>query len=220
MSIDFKTTFVVEAAPEEVWEALTERTVEAAEGDSATHYVLAGFPSFEPLPVPGASCTALEVEPERLLRVRKDHQPCQGTEIAIQLEQAETGTRITLVQSGFGDFLKIVGRDVVFGHGYQIARDLQLYLERRVIAPPSSFGRSLGLTPGQLPYGVEVHQVSPEGFAATHGIQRGDLLLSVAGIRLHDIQQLNTVTSLIQPGADTEVTWVRGRELMSVTASF
>ena len=92
MQDDFEATFVVELTPDAVWEALTERTVEGEE-PGEVHYVLAGFPSLVPLGVAGARCTPLEVEPGRLLRVRKDHAPCQGTEIAVRLEQAESGLR-------------------------------------------------------------------------------------------------------------------------------
>ena len=72
----------------------------------------------QPLPIPGASCTAIEVEAERLLRVKKDHWPCEGTEILIELEQVDAGTRVRVVQSGFGAFLDMLGADTVFGHGH------------------------------------------------------------------------------------------------------
>ena len=53
MEDDYKTTFVVELAPREVWEALTRRTADAPGGArDEVHYVLPGFPSFVPLEVP------------------------------------------------------------------------------------------------------------------------------------------------------------------------
>lgn len=68
MTDEFEKTFVVEIAPADVWQRLVERTIDV---DGQTHYVLPGFPSMQPLPIDGASCTPIEVETERLLRVRK-----------------------------------------------------------------------------------------------------------------------------------------------------
>ncbi len=141
---DFEATFVVDLVPAEVWKILTTRTLDAGESnDGKVHYVLPGFSSFEALPVPGASCTLIELEDECLLRVKKDHQPCEGTEIIVRLGQAETGTRVTVVQSGFGPFLDFAGRDTVFGHGSQIVRDFRLYIERGLTMPGTVWGADL-----------------------------------------------------------------------------
>jgi hypothetical protein len=220
MKDDFEATFVVDLAPAEVWETLTRRTLErdAAQGGEV-HYVLPGFPSFERLPLSGASCSPLEIQEGRLLRLKKDHQPCAGTEIAVRLEQAGTGTRVTIVQSGFGPFLDIVGRDTVFGHGHQIVRDFRLYLERGLTAPGMVWGPGLGARTKQTPTGLEVVAVDG-GFAKTAGLRAGDLLLSLRGIRLHDTQQLWTVLALTEPGASADVTWARGREAMTGKAAF
>ena len=219
MKDDFEATFVVDLAPEEVWETLTERTLEGATPDEV-HYVLPGFPSLRALPIPGASCTAIEAEAGRLLRVQKDDHPCAGTEIAVRLEQAETGTRVTIVQSGFGPFLDIVGRDTVFSHGHQIVRDLRLYLERRITVPGSVWGVNLAAKPRETPVGLEILSVDEGGPAACAGLEAGDLLLTLRGIRLHDIQQLATVLALTEPGSDAEISWARGREPMSGKITF
>lgn len=220
MKDDFEATFVVDLAPEEIWQALTRRTLDGEAEDDAKHYVLAGFESFPPLEVEGASCTVLEEDPARLLRVKKDHHPCMGTEIAIRLEQSGSGTRITVVQSGFGPFLDFAGRDTVFGHGMQIMADLRLYLERGVTVPGTIWGPDLGVKLGQTPVGLEIVTVQPGGFAERVGICPGDLLLTLAGIRLHDLQQLWTVLALTDATDETQVTWARGSECMNATAKF
>lgn len=218
MSDAFETTIIVEVDPEAVWKALTERTVEAEQGEA--HPVLPGFPSFEPLPVPGASCTPLEIEPGRLLRVRKDHHPCKGTEIAIQLEQAGTGTRITVVQSGFdAAFLEIAGRDVVFGHGEQIVADLALYVERGVLAPGKVWGAQLGATTRNRIYGLEVATVHPGGFAEKAGLQNGDVLVALCGVRIYDLAMLTAVLAMTDVGTEAAAAWIRGTEVMSATAA-
>ena len=221
MNDDFEATFVVDLAPAEVWEALTRRTVEGDPGsEGEVHYVLAGFPSFAALPHPGASCTLIELEAERLLRVKKDHHPCQGTEIAVTLEQAATGTRVKVVQSGFGPFLDIVGRATVFGHGHQMMADLRLYIERGLTVPGTVWGANLGAVTSQTPVGLEIGRVDEGGFAETAGLRSGDLLLTLRGIRLHDIQQLFTVLALTEIGTSADVSWARGREAMSGKATF
>jgi hypothetical protein len=217
MNDDFETTFVVELAPAEVWEALTRRTVVA---DGKQHYVLPGFPSLVPLEVPGARCTPLEEKPERLLRVRKDHQPCEGTEIAVRLEQTGTGTRVTVVQSGFGAFLEILGRDTVFAHGHQIVNDLRLYIERGVTVAGTAWGPFLGANPKQTPIGLEIESVQPASFAERVGLQPGDLLLTLRGVRIHDLQQLWTVLTLTDAAAPSEASWLRGAEVQAGKASF
>jgi len=228
MSEKFETTVVVEVAPEHVWKALTERTVasvasvvsgEGGEGAAERHLVLPGFPSFEKLPVPGASFAPLEVDPGRLLRLRKDHHPCQGTEVAIQLEQTETGTRITIVQSGFdAAFLDFAGRNVVFGHGDQIAADLALYVERGVFAPGRVWGASLGATTSDRGFGLEIVRVHPETFAARVGLQPGDLLVALRGVRVYAISGLTTLLAVSEPGAEAEAAWFRGKLQMSGSA--
>lgn len=221
MKDEFEATFVVDLAPDAVWEALTRRTRESDSDDAGTvHYVLPGFSSFEPLGMPGASCTLVEMEAGRLLRVKKDHLPCAGTEIAVRLEEAKTGTRITVVQSGFGPFLDIVGRDTVFTHGHQIVADFRLYLERGLTVPGTAWGANLGAEPRQTPIGLEIVAVHPSGFAEGAGMQPGDLLLTLRGIRVHDLQQLWTVLALTDIGASADATWARSREAMSGKATF
>ncbi len=221
MKDEFAATFVVDLAPDEVWEALTRRTV-GGDHDSGgeVHYVLPGFPSFTPLEVAGASCTPIEMEAPRLLRVKKDHEPCAGTEIAVRLEQAKTGTRVTVVQSGFGPFLEFAGRDTIFTHGDQIMADFRLYIERGLTVPGTAWGRNLGARAKHTPVGLEIVAVDSGGFAETAGIRPGDLLLTLRGIRLHDMQQLWTVLALTEVGANADVTWARGDESMGGKATF
>jgi hypothetical protein len=215
MKDDFEATFVLSLAPLAVWEALTRRTRPGAE-DGEVRYVLPGFPSFPPLDVGGASCTLIESDPGRLLRVRKDDPPCQGTEIAVRLERVDDGTRITIVQSGFApEFLELAGRDTVLGHGEQIASDFRLYLERGLTVPGTAWGWPLGARPQQTPVGVEIDRVDPGGAAEKAGLRAGDLLLTVRGIRIHDLQQLWTVQALTATEATVDLTWARGAEMMS-----
>src|SRR5262245_37327842 len=82
---DFEATFTVSIPPAEVWRQLVPGRDER----------LAGFES---------KVTPLEVDAGRRFRVSKDEMPCAGTEIVFTLEADGSGTRINVVQSGFGDF--------------------------------------------------------------------------------------------------------------------
>jgi S1-C subfamily serine protease len=82
------------------------------------------------------------------------------------------------------------------------------------------WGVSLGARPKQTPVGLEIDGVDAAGFAEKVGLQVGDLLITLRGIRLHDIQQLATVLALTEPGTSAEVSWARGREAMSGKATF
>jgi len=157
----------------------------------------------------------IEEDAGRLLRVKKNDEPCAGTEIAVRLEQVETGTRVTVVQSGFGAFIGLVGRDTVFGVGDPITRDFQLYLERRLTVPGTAWGPDWMRESGQPAVGLELSELVPSGFAQRAGMVSGDLLLTLGKIRVHDLQQLWTVLALTEVGTSLDLTWARGREPMS-----
>ena len=91
----FEASFVVEISREQAWERLAGATP-AFEG--------LGIPRDGQWWIPGIEAPAdeLEVRPEELLRTRKAVEPCKGTEIVITVEDADNGTRITIVQTGFG----------------------------------------------------------------------------------------------------------------------
>lgn len=220
MKDGFEATFIVDLAPEEIWEALTSRTAGGESGSGEeVHYVLPGFPSFAPQTPAGACCTPIEQEPGRLLRVRKEHEPCAGTEIAVRLERAETGTRVTVVQSGFGPWLDRV-RDTFHTHWVQIVADLRLYLERGLTVPGTAWGANLGAQTRHTPVGLEIVSLDPGGFGESAGMRAGDLLLTLRGLRLHDTQQLWTVLALTEIGSSADVTWARGCRLMRGKATF
>ena len=98
--------------------------------------------------------------------------------------------------------------------------DLRLYIERGLTVPGTVWGANLGAVTSQTPVGLEIGRVDEGGFAETAGLRSGDLLLTLRGIRLHDIQQLFTVLALTEIGTSADVSWARGREAMSGKAMF
>lgn len=217
MEDGFEATFVIDLSPEEAWEALTLPVLGGAEAQPPNQYVVPGFPGGGDHGE-GALCTELELDPGRLLRLRKEHEPCAGTEIAVVLEAAGTGTRITIVQSGFGPWLKDV-KDIFETHWHQIVADFRLHLERGIVVSGTLWGASLGAMTKQTCIGLEVTNVSPNGFGERSGMAEGDLLLTLRGIRIRDTQQLWTVLALSHAGDEVEASWARGRDHLHATAA-
>lgn len=217
MEDGFEATFVVDLSAEEAWQAITRTVLGSTSSEEGAQRVVPGFPGIGDHG-PGALCTELEVQPGRLLRLRKEHEPCAGTEIAVVLEAADTGTRITIVQSGFGSWLKDV-RDTFETHWHQIVADFRLHMERGITVPGTIWEVSLGATTKETPTGLEIVDVSPEGFSQRADMTQGDLLLTLRGVRVHDTQQLWTVLALSSSGDEAQATWARGRECMGATAA-
>ena len=225
MEDGFEATFVVDLALEDVWKAITVPSPAASPRAPHTgaeagpmRYLIAGFPAFGADHAPGTLATELEVDPGRLLRVNKDEEPCAGTEIAIVLENADNGTRVTVVQSGFGPWLTSV-RDTFEAHWQQIVHDLQLFIERGIRVPGTAWGADLGAMSKQQPLGLEITAVTPGAYAERLGLETGDLLLTLRNIRVHDTQQLWTILALSAPGDETEASWARDREVRSGSAT-
>lgn len=207
----FRRSFVIDVAPDTVWRAVTGAPAEAKD-DGTPQYHMAGFE---------ALCSVIEEDPGTLLRLRKEEEPCSGTEIAVQLEHAGSGTRVTVVQSGFGPWLP----DVIemFGMVWNmIVADLKLYLEQGVRvkthlfdqAPPRA---SLGCETQDRLEGLAVGRVAEDGFAGRAGLRTGDLLLQLNGVRLLNTMQLIDLMRIGAPGTELEAVWARSGELMRAT---
>jgi hypothetical protein len=201
----FEATFIVAVTPEEAWRAL-EHGRPTAPGEPWR------LPAFE------APADELEVEPGRSLRVRKAAEPCKGTEIAITLEAAGSGTRITVVQSGFGAAFESAANVLEVGWTHIVA-DLALFLERGVAG-----GRhlmpwgGLGCTVRAVPAGLEVTAVHG-GTATALGLDRGDILVAVNGAPVVVERELAAVLRAARGRGDVAVTFVRERELVNAVSA-
>ena len=180
-----------------------------------------GFPSSD-TDLPGCRARVLEYEPERCwLRCRKDDWPCIGTEITIRVEPANASgwpTRVHIEQGGFDPSLFPL-KEIFETHWLQIVANFRLYLERRVHAPDTRWGPSLGATVQQTPIGLEIVNIDEDGFAARCGLSQDDVLIAIDSIRIHDLAQLWTVLALKQPDSETTVSWVHGRKSLDATES-
>ena len=178
-----------------------------------------GFPSRDSN-LPGCRARVFEYEPERCwLRCRKDDSPCKETEITIRVEPANASgwpTRVQIEQHGFDSSL-FPFKEMFETHWMHIVANFRLYLERRVHAPDTRWGSSLGATVQQTPVGLAITKVDKDGFAARCGLSPDDVLITIDSIRIHDLAQLWTVLALKQPGSETTVSWVHGRQPLKAT---
>ena len=212
MDKGFKSIFNLELPRYEVWE-------NCCFDNQGEVCRIPGFPSRDSN-LPGCRARVVEYEPERCwLRCHKDDSPCKETEITIHVEPANASgwpTRVEIEQRGF-DASLFPFKEIFDTHWLQIVANFRLYLERRVHAPDTRWGPSLGATVQQTPVGLTITRVVEGGFAARCGLSQDDLLITIDSIRIHDLAQLWTVLALKHPGSETKVSWVHGRQPFETT---
>jgi hypothetical protein len=209
----FEASFVVSTARRDAWEWLT-KAAPAFEGLGTARDGQWWMPGWE---APGDE---LECVPEEKLRVRKAVEPCKGTEIVIVLEDADSGTRISIVQTGFGEGFA-QRRPWLTAGWWQILADVVTFFERRV-----SLGRhpqmwwSIGCDVRETGEGLVVQSIEPTGFAADAGLEPGDLIVKLAGSPIIDVHDLSILTrGPLRTGVETKVHYLRGDEVRSGTGT-
>ena len=201
---ELRDSFNVEQPLSVVWARL--RFADAADIE---HCRIAGFPSFDG--EAGCRASIVASEPQKSLRARKEDMPCAGSAIAIDIGPANASgwpTRVTVAQSDLPPPMAAMP-DAVVAHWRRIVADFRLYLERQVLVPAAVWGASLGALTRQTPTGLLLSALEPQGYAARCGMRDGDLLLTLRGIRVYDIDQLWTVLALSTAGDEAAATWVR-----------
>lgn len=205
----YEATFSLPRTPTEVWAALQ------LEQDGQPLW-LTPFPNLQP---DRPTAEIVETQPMQRIVADKVSEPCKGTRISVSLEPESGGTRITLAQAGFPDYLQDM-LDVIQLGGDQIVADLALYLDRGVVlcrhALPWAF---CGLVTRDVATGLEISAVLPGGFGERIGLEPGDRLLTLGGAPLFTRQCLNTLMRVLQSGTEVEASWVRERNLMRATAT-
>jgi hypothetical protein len=206
----FEATFVVSVDRRTTWERLTANSI-TSEDQEVTRYHLPGFDS---------DVTVIEQDPERHLKVTKDDEPCAGTEIVVRLEDAATGTSITVTQSGFGSWFT-PENEVAQIHANRIAVDLEAALAtgvevRRFLRFWGDFGAETTTNAG----GVTVMGIEPEGLAQRLGIVEDDMLVTLAGAPIANVADLHTVLCVLagNPTIEVNAEWVQGDRLLTGSA--
>ena len=202
MKDGFEATFVVHAPTEVVWERLSGR-----EGD------LWRLPSFEGLG------EEMHVEPGQQLHVRKVTEPCAGTEIVITLEHEESGTKVTVVQSGFGAMWTFAADALEVGWRHILA-DLALYLERGVHgARHMRRWGNFGCVFTDSSFGLQVASTMGDSLAQRVGLAPGDIVIAVAGAPVVTRAELESMMRVLPAGDTVEVEWVRGDTKLEAKAA-
>lgn len=204
----FEVTFTVSAPRAEAWERLAAATP-AADG------LMPARPGQWWIPAVEGPADELEVVPGELLRARKATFPREGTEIVITREDAETGTRITFVQNGFGDGFA-EQRPWLEAGWWSIRADLFVFFDRglapgRHLRPWSSLGCDVHETPG----GLTVGAVGTGGLAHQAGVQEGDLLLTVGGAPVVNVRELAVLLRTLRGGSESKLRYARDRQVLT-----
>jgi hypothetical protein len=159
----FEVTFVVSTPRDQAWSWLTDARP-AVEGLPEARDGQWWIPAVE---APGDE---IEVEPGAKLHVRKAVQPCKGTEIVIVLEDDDTGTRITYVQTGFGAAFESQ-RPWLTAGWHAIKHDLVVFFSRGAsIGRHTTWWSSIQCDVRETDEGLLVRSVVPGGFAEQAGL--------------------------------------------------
>jgi Activator of Hsp90 ATPase homolog 1-like protein/PDZ domain len=173
--------------------------------DEAAHLWLPGFDSH---------VTVVEATAPDHLRATKDDEPCAGTDIVVTLEDVDTGTRVHVTQSRFGDWLPARYEIMSVGWRYIVA-DLQTYLAtgvhaRRHLRPWGDLGAEVTAIDG----GVGIDRVREGTLAHRLGLADGDLLVSLGGAPVASLDDLLTVLRVLDATAPPDAEWIRSGALM------
>ncbi len=218
MSAKYERTFVVAVPVARAWAAFTEPRERAAwmappGRDQIEDPGTPLFEGFEPQEIRVGA-----VEPHRRLSWSQSQSGLDGWyETVVTFEELSSGTRITIVRSGFGDsedWRHYV--DSTAGGWDEMISDLVLYLETGVRGfRHLPFRSGLGATMLQSGAGVRITHVVPGGFAAEAGMQAGDLILRLNGAAVVSRSDVAFSAREHAAGEVVEVEYVRGGKILS-----
>ncbi len=209
----FEATFVVSTPRAKAWELLQNATPVA-------NSPVAPRPGQVWIPAIEGAAEEIETVPEERLRARKATEPCAGTEIVITMEDAASGTRITIVQTGFGAGFD-VARPWLTAGWYAILADFVTFFERGIaLGRHVTMWWSIGCAVTETPEGLAVGAVYPDGFAARAGLEPGDLIVRLAGTPVLDIRDLSVLTrGPLRTGVETTARVLRGGQVLEVSGT-
>ncbi len=211
---DFQAFFDLERPRHEVWQSCR---IETSEPSIVR---IPGFPSDDG--AYGARAKVRESIPQQRLVVETIGAPDAGTEITISIDPANASgwpTRVKIAQRGSEARDET---DLARTIWSQTVADFRLYLTTGV--PVGTDGdrvvrdHSLGADTRETTY-LEITDVRSPGFAARAGLEVGDGLVSVGGIRIYDTRQLMTVLANREEGRAVTVRVLRKKALVDLEAT-
>lgn len=222
MGNKFEKTFVVAVPVERAWKAMTDPAelnkwyfpYQVAEDGTAQVEILGEKRTSE----------VVEFEANHMFRTRTVFTGREGwgiepgtREMTVVFEALESGTRITITHSGFGENEDLSG--VMRGQKETIA-DLILYLETGIAFPRHHHGEKswIGFKARELGAGLEVLSVQRGTFADGLRLEPGDLLVELGGASVFGFAELQFFTKEHGPGERAGAAWVRNGQLMRGSA--
>lgn len=214
----FEKTFVVAVPVERAWKAMTD----PEELNKWYFPFKVGEDGTTQTEILGEKRTSevVDFEPGRMFHTRTTLTGREGfgvlpgtREMTVVFEAIESGTRITITNSGFGESEDLSG--VMRGLAETIA-DLILYLETTVAFPRHHHEVKswIGFAGREVPAGLEVMSVQSGTFAGRLGLRRGDLLVELCGASVFSFAEVQFFTKEHTPGEQAAAAWVRGGQLM------
>jgi uncharacterized protein YndB with AHSA1/START domain len=203
----FHASFRLRIDRDTAWHRLT---ADEAGSDVPAHLWLPGFDS---------QVTVVDAAAPDRLRATKDDEPCAGTDIVVTLEDEDTGTRVHVTQSRFGDWLPTRYEIMSVGWRYIVA-DLQTYLAtgvhaRRHLRPWGDLGAEATAIDG----GVSIDGVREGTLAHRLGLTSGDLLVTLAGAPVASLDDLVTVLRVLDAATRPDAEWIRSGALMTTPSA-
>jgi S1-C subfamily serine protease len=209
----FEATFVVSVPRAVAWKRLLD-------AEPASAAIPPPTPGQIWIPAIEGAAEAIESVAEERLRATKLTEPCAGTEIVITMEDDASGTRITVVQTGFGSGFDAQRAWLAAGWGAILA-DFVAFFERGI-----ALGRHLTMWWGigcdvvETDEGLVVGNVHPDGFAARAGLERDDLILRLAGTPVLDVRDLAVlIRGPLRTGVETTAHVLRADRVVKVSGT-
>ncbi len=209
----FEATFVVSTPRAKAWELLLS-------AEPASDLFAPPAPGQRWIPAIEGAAEDVDVVAEERLRARKVTEPCAGTEIVITFEDDASGTRITVVQTGFGAGFAAQRPWLAAGWAAIVA-DFAAFFARGV-APGrhATTWWSIGCDVTETDEGLVVGDVYADGFAARAGLQRDDLILQLSGTPVVDVRDLSVlVRGPLHTGVATTARVLRGDQVLTRTGT-
>lgn len=225
MSGKYERTFVLTVPPERAWRAFTEPRELEAWWASEVHEFDArpgGRLRVKVMDLPEYEGRVEEAEPGRRLRWTEGAGLLPGpTEVTVTFESVPEGTRVTVVQAGFGEGGDWLGQLESHSLGWnQCIADLQLHLRSGVrFSRMFTWKTSLGAATQDTPAGLEVLRVLPGTYAERVGLAPGDILLQLGSAPIFSRSDRWLIEREHAPGEELEAVFVRGQELHRAVAS-
>jgi hypothetical protein len=201
VSVIWEQTFDFSFPVAKVWSAFLE--IEGPSGDAGTSIVLTDSDK--------TRLDITEFVPESRLTWDETKPDGRTASMATTFEATDTGTRVTIVRSGFGegDDFEIFRTSHMLGWREGMA-DLAVYLATGFLARRHLFERcALGIRVLTTDAGLLVVD------GGTFGLEQGDVIVSINGAAIYGRSDLWLLTRLLEPGSPIEFGFVRDGVLHS-----